>query len=143
MTINQLATKYTAAVDAVNKAEENLREAKKNLKDLEREIEEMNKKPKPKVYCDNGDVVEIVKYRKHSTQFIEFETEAGKFRFIETNGSEEIVFPIKKTCIILNKSKGHVFERYNPLTREYRCVSHIDHIELLKGEDEYDKTREL
>jgi hypothetical protein len=133
MSINQLATKYTAAVDAVNKADENLREAKKNLKDLEREIEEMNKKPM--VYFKNGYHGVIMKYEvSNDGDVVEFEMASGqRYMYYIRTVYDKKTFP----------NKIPKFERYDGHYNEWVPIDTIDHIELLEGVDEYDKTREL
>lgn len=145
MSKNKITKDYLAAMDAVNKAEDNLKEAKKKLKDLEEKIEAMNKKPM--MYYNDGREFEIVNYRVHNvyecskhsviefrgkvvTSYVEFETSVRKYRYITTRDPNRYTIP----------NETSKFEYYNIISNTwYDCSDIIDRIELLEGVDCYDK----
>lgn len=139
MKTDNLTKELHAAQEAVIKAEEDLEKATEDLKKIVEAIEERAKK-KPIMYFTNGSSFEIVKYRKYSDSYVEFETANYKYRYIKLSKSEKYTLPKNGLHCTLESHLGHVFEAYDLILNRYDKLDWIDHIELLEGVDEYDQT---
>lgn len=139
MTKHELTEKLLEAQKAVEAARDTLNTAMSDLKKVEKLIEEQAKKPM--AYFKSGNRFEIVKYRKYSDSYVEFETASFKYRYIRLGSSKEYVIPRNGLYCTLESEIGHIFETFNSVTEKYEPIDYIDRIELLEGVDEYDSSR--
>lgn len=139
MTKHKLTEKFLEAQKAVEAARDTLNTAISDLKKVEKMIEEQAKKPK--MICKDGKSIEIVKYRKYSDGYVEFETAVTRYKYIRVGKTKEYVLPRNGLHCTLESDIGHVFEVYDSIDCRYHERDYIDHIELLEGVDEYDKYR--
>ena len=95
---------------------------------------------KPKLVWIDGTTSEIIKYKRYSDEYIEVETYANRFRYIDTcDPTERLEFPVKRGVVTLRKNTNYCFERYDFVCdRWHPITTSIDHIELLPGVQEYD-----
>ena len=135
MSKHNVKEKLLEARKAVDVARDTLNAAISNLKKVEKMIEEQAKKPM--LHNTSGSSFEIVKYRKYSDGYVEFETANGRYRYIKLSKSKEYVLPKNELHCTLESHLSHVFEAYDPILHRYDKLDWIDHIELLKGVDEY------
>ena len=139
MTNYELSKKFLEAQKAVEAARDTLNAAMSDLKKVEKMIEERVKKPR--MVCKDGKSIEIVKYRKYSEGYVEFETRGTRYRYVRVGESKEYVLPRNGLHCTLESNIGHVFEVYDSIACRYFERDYIDHIELLEGVEDYDKTR--
>ena len=85
----------------------------------------------------NGFRQEIIRYKKYSDEYIEFTFGGFEYRFISAHKPDSCVFPKPGfgTCVFECRIGN---AKWEPIPEWH---SSIDHIELLKGVDEYDKDR--
>lgn len=139
----EMARQFLVAQKDVEEAKKALKKATDNLSKIEKLIEEQIS-PKPKMVHKSSRTFEIEKYKKYSDKYIEFELMDGnRGRYVALGTSKSYTYPNSKATDTLESLTGHAFEMYDLIANKYAAVDYIDHIELLEGVDEYDKTREL
>ena len=122
----------------IKKANEYTDRARIELERLEEKLKECDKKPY--MYTSLNNKYEIVKYRKYSHCYIEFETERFKHRYIVPDTFGDVKFP-PKSGPIAYCSKDPIFEIHDIVSGNYVPADYIKSIELIPGVDEYDKNR--
>lgn len=134
-----LELKINGLEHEIYSAQQSLEKAEGRVKALKEELEKLKEMKKvPMLYWKIGAGNEIVRYVKHSDEFIEFETRNYRYRYIRSYTTGDTVYPRKHGVSVVVNAKD-IFQKKSVLTKEWVDLKEVDHIELLEGVDVYDK----
>ena len=135
--IKKVKESINKARTTINSAEQEIQKLTKSLENLDRELEKCNKKPM--IYFTNGKSSEIVSYEKYNDEYIEFKTRDYAYKYFLKYNSDLYIYPRIPGMLQSINNVQNVFKRTLRGVNYWHDPIPVDHIELLKGVDKYEK----
>lgn len=135
--IKKVKESINKARTTINSAEQEIQKLTKSLENLDRELEKCNKKPM--IYFTNGESSEIVSYEKYNDEYIEFKTMDYVYKYFLKYNSDLYIYPRIPGMLQSINNVQNVFKRTVRGVNYWHDSIPVDHIELLKGVDKYEK----